>query len=86
MSREHEDEPTGAVVAAMEIIEGLSGDNRAFPPDEPIRSSIEEELTSQDLLEGSPRDLVAALHNWSQASTAAETASGSVPPLQGPAP
>ena len=40
MSREHEDEPTGAVVAAMEIIEGLSGDNRAFPPDEPIRSSM----------------------------------------------
>jgi len=40
MSREREDELTGAVVAAMEIIEGLSGDNRAFPPDEPIRSSM----------------------------------------------
>jgi hypothetical protein len=40
MSRGHEDEPTGAVVAEMEIIEGQSGDNRAFPPDEPIRSSM----------------------------------------------
>jgi hypothetical protein len=31
MSREYGDEPTGAVVAAMEIIKGLSGDNRAIP-------------------------------------------------------
>jgi 5-formyltetrahydrofolate cyclo-ligase len=29
LSREYEDEPSGAVVAAMEIIKGLSVDNRA---------------------------------------------------------
>jgi hypothetical protein len=45
------DEPSGAVVAAMEIIKGLSGDNRAFPPDQLIRL-FHEELTSRDLLEG----------------------------------
>ena len=55
MSREYEDEPSAAVVAAMEIIKGLSGDNRAFPPDQLIRLFHEEELTSRDLLEGSPR-------------------------------
>jgi hypothetical protein len=52
MSREYGDEPTGAVMTATEIIKGLSGDNRAFPPDELIRLFHEEELTSQDLLEG----------------------------------
>jgi hypothetical protein len=36
----------------MEIIKGLSGDNRAFPPDQLIRLFHEEELTSRDLLEG----------------------------------
>jgi hypothetical protein len=36
----------------MEIIKGLSSDNRAFPPDELIRLFREEELTSQDLLQG----------------------------------
>jgi hypothetical protein len=35
----------------MEIIKGLSGDNRAFPPDQLIRL-FHEELTSRDLLEG----------------------------------
>jgi hypothetical protein len=37
LSREYEDEPSGAVVAAMEIIKGLSVDNRAFPPDQLVR-------------------------------------------------
>jgi hypothetical protein len=37
MSWEYEDEPSGAVVAAMEIIKGLSGDNRAFPLDQLVR-------------------------------------------------
>ena len=39
-------------MAAMEIIKGLSGDYRAFPPDQLIRLFHEEELTSRDLLEG----------------------------------
>jgi hypothetical protein len=50
MSREYVDEPSGAVVSAMEIIKGLSGDNRVFPPDELIRL-VHEEERSQDLLE-----------------------------------
>ena len=37
MSREYEDEPTDAVMAATEIIKGLSVDNRAFPPDQLVR-------------------------------------------------
>jgi hypothetical protein len=49
---EGRDEPSAAVVAAMEIIKGLSGDNRAFPPDQLIRLFHEGELTSRDLLEG----------------------------------
>ena len=37
----------------MKILKGLSGDYRAFPSDQLIRLLHEEDLTSQDLLEGS---------------------------------